>query len=330
MSAKKLYIKVMSVKHQDFLFSAKYDINTLGYKMYVSKSEKWYRVYAGTFTDRKEANKALKKIKKYISKNAFIVDLEIKDNDVISENKITQVEYKEKIKKKLHKSIQKDQKPYKSTEKYKKAFETEQIPDTIKINSTKKRIDIVKENKSTHYSKKEKTNNNFYIGLTSGLSKLGINSSASGTTPISIILKESAINYGIEIGYNFNNNIFSSLNYQYTDSEDISFHYLFTSLNYKFDEILSTYPYIGILAGYSQMSWKDIPINSLQGTSSAYSFLGGVQLGSEILINDNIAIYTFYRYLKRKYTTKINTDTSNLQLEHNDEHNLNIGIKYNF
>jgi hypothetical protein len=72
--AKDIYIKVMSV-HQNNLFNALYDIQTLGYPSYTIKYREFQRVYAGPFQNINDASIALDVIQNNLSSDAFIVNL---------------------------------------------------------------------------------------------------------------------------------------------------------------------------------------------------------------------------------------------------------------
>ena len=75
LSAKDNYIQIMSLSDSSNLKGAKSDINKLGYESYIKKRGKWYTVYAGPFKSSKKANNALIRVKKNISKGAFLTKI---------------------------------------------------------------------------------------------------------------------------------------------------------------------------------------------------------------------------------------------------------------
>ena len=77
LSAKSIYVQVMSVSQDSNLFNISYRLNELGYKMNISEKNGLYKVYSGPFDDRWSANLALKDIKKNIASDAYIVELNI-------------------------------------------------------------------------------------------------------------------------------------------------------------------------------------------------------------------------------------------------------------
>lgn len=211
LSAQKLYIKVMSVSHSDFLFSAEYDIHELGYKMYYSKKEKLYRVYVGVFNNREEATKALVRIRKYINKNAFIVGLEIKNNDVIAEKLVEPVIFKAppKIRQKKPSKVVKKKiivEPIVVTTAPALTMDIIEPTEQVQKVATISELNEPKE-------KSDEAEDTFFIGLNAGFSKMGLNEQTiSGSVPLSVTLEDSALNLGAEFGYCFNKHIFTTIN----------------------------------------------------------------------------------------------------------------------
>ncbi len=139
--------------------------------------------------------------------------------------------------------------------------------------------------------------NSYFIGTTIGLA-------------LNQEMDESGFNSGIELGYIYNKNLFATLNYQYTKLLDANFHNFLSSVNYKLDEIFFVSPYAGLVLGFGNQT-------------SDSSFLLGAQLGFEKSLSEDIDLYTFYRYMSVDYELK-------RDVSHKGEHNINIGLKYNF
>ncbi len=365
LSAKDYYVKVMSISDSSYLNGAKNDIGKLGYKTYISKQGKWYMVHAGPFKDSKEAKQALSRVKKSISKDAFLTKLtvntpkkNIKDKKTAvllapkkEKKKVAQkvtVEDIAPVQKKATASSVKIQEkasvpPVQAKEKKKVAQKVtvedialtqektaspqeqqKALISSVQAEEKKEPItEITQEESTSIQGKKEK---GFYIALAVGQSTVDIEQSGSISTIFE--LEDSGINYGAEVGYYFNNNIFISINYQITDLENITLSSAFTTLNYQLDEIYSISPYIGAIAGYSTRAWEDSQIK----IDDVSSFLGGLQVGSDISLYGDLSLYFYYRYLIMDTTTTI-YDTSSgdsKKIEFSGEQNLNVGIKYNF
>lgn len=320
LSAKNLYIKVMAVSHTDVLFSVQYDLNELGYKMYVTEYENWHRVYTGPFKSQEEANKALVRIRRSISKDAFVVTLNLSEEQAIS----TKAEpmHTQEVKVLNTNAIVQIEEIY--------TPKTEETNTNSNVNTNKIESSVNKTN-SDYRPAQSKSKKNLFVGFTAGVSKLSLNeNNVNGDVPLNFALKDSAINYGAEGGYNFTKNIFMSINYQRTDAEDMAFNDLFSTINYKFNGLEFISPYMGIVAGYGNMTWKNSPIDATTSANSASSFLVGAQLGSEIPIYNDISMVIFYRYLMMDYKTSIKTTTGEKEITHSAEQNINLGIKYNF
>ena len=72
------------------------------------------------------------------------------------------------------------------------------------------------------------------------------------------------------------------MNYQQSVLENVSFAYIFTSLNYKFGEIYGIAPYIGGLVGYNAMTWDNYPIDAVENNDIGFTFNIGAHAGLEI------------------------------------------------
>jgi hypothetical protein len=364
LSAKESFIQVMSISDSSYLNSVKSRINKLGYKTYISKRGKWHRVYAGPFKNNIEASKALSAIKKHVSKDAFLTEIKVaipqkavKKQIAPVQKKVVippvKVQEKKKVAKKVvpEKIVPTKQKttvtPVEKTtpknivpnkeETTVSSIQKEEVVPKVNVQEKKETTqevvsqkDIVPVQQSTK-SKEEQKEKGFYIGLAAGYSILGVTKDdISGNMTLNFELKDSGINYGAEMGYYFNNNVFISINYQKTDLEDVSFNNAFATLNYQFYEIYSFSPYIGAIAGYNMITWETSPIDSATEDGSASSILGGLQIGSDISLYGGVSLYIFYRYLMMDNITNIETATEKTKIEYNSEQNLNMGIKYNF
>lgn len=326
LSAKGLYIKVMSVSHTDSLFSVQYDLNRLGYKMFLTEYKEWNRVYTGPFKNINEANRALVKVKKYVSKGAYITDL------TITNNKITSMQTQQVKVPSVNRELRKEEIKAQPINKSRlNTIATISIEVSVQQVEKSNSNTVSLNSEDIYISTESKKDNSFFIGLTAGFSKIRVNqNNISGNLPLNFVLQNYGINYGVEAGYYINNNIFMTLNYQKTDLKNVSFDNAFGTLDYKFDKICSISPYIGLLGGYGMMTWQNSPIDSVTTTDSSSNFIGGLQVGSDIPISNEISMYIFYRYIMLDYVTNLKTDTAEKKVEYSRDHNFNIGIKYNF
>jgi len=329
--AKEPFIQVMSISDLNNLNSAKSSINKLGYKTYISKKGKWHIIYAGPFRNTKEANKALVAVKKHVSKDAFLTKVQVLKPKKIVKKYITPIQKKVAV---PSVKIQEKKEAVKKVVAVKIVpIKKQPTPSSTPKEDVISEITIQEKTEITPIQRtiEPKEEKGIYIALAAGYSLMGVTKDdISGNVILNYELKDSGINYGAEIGYYFNNNIFISIDYQKTDLEEVSLNNAFTTLNYQFDEIYSFSPYIGAIAGYSTITWEKEPIDFATGKTSASSILGGLQVGSDISLYGGVSLSIFYRYLMMNNITNIETGTGKSKIEHNSEQNLNVGIKYNF
>ena len=276
------------------MFNISYRLNELGYKTFATRYKDWNRIYTGPFKDDKAASVALSRIKKSISKDAFIVHIDKREKKLVTTKQTKQV-----IKNRQNQTSTKHKtktKNYKYTSKVKQ-------------------------------DRREK----IFMAINGGVSSFDVSEKTlSGTLPLDIKLEDSGFNYGLEAGYYFNNNMFMSINYQHSNLDDVSFDYVFASLNYQFYDTSSISPYIGALVGYNVMSWDKYPISSINVDDKASTFNMGLHLGFDVPLGDNFSLYTFYRYIKLDHKTELKTSAGEKEIEHSSEQNFNLGVKILF
>ncbi len=330
LSAKENYIQVMSISDPNYLHSVKKRINNLGYKTYVKKLGKWNIVYSGPFENTADANKALIRVKKNISKDAFLTKITPKK----SKEKIEPVKKEEKKqavqkvtlediivpKKKATMPVKETNTKALKTQKQKKVI-TPPSPSKQTVEKAEKSII----DKITYVDAKGEKG--FYIALTTGLSLVNIQQ--TGTLPLDIKLDDSGLNISPEIGYYYNDNIFISLNYQYTDLKAVTLNSILGTINYQLDEFYSISPFLGLIAGYSTREWEKDPVSSSVDFPAVSSFVGGIQAGSEIEF-DYLTLYLYYRYLFMDTTTELYDSARSNKIEYGNEESFNLGVKYNF
>lgn len=354
--AKESYIQVMSISDLNYLNGVKNKINNLGYKTYINKRGKWHIVYAGPFKNSKKANKALSRVKKSISKDAFLTKITatatkktIKKQTPSAKKKTAVPSQQKKETKKVAErvlledilpvkekapiaSIQVEEKKkviLKSTlPAQKKVLEKEMLPVQEILVQTEKKETVTERLQEENILVQPKKEKGFYIGLAAGISMVDVEQ--SGSEPVILELEDSGMNYSAEIGYYFNNNIFISINYQKTDLEKVSLSSVFTTLNYQLDDVYSISPYVGAIVGYSKRTWEESP--TLLTIDTVSSLLGGLQIGSDIALYDDLSLYFYYRYLIMDTTSVIYDITPGEKkiIEYSNEQDLNMGIKYNF
>lgn len=140
-------------------------------------------------------------------------------------------------------------------------------------------------------------------------------------------LDENGYLYDLAIGYRFNNNIFTTLNYQYTKLNEIDFDEYYVTLNYQFDYKFN--PYIGALVGKSFLHWNKDPLNSSQNIDWASgSFMYGVQAGLQYGISDKISFIPKLMYIRTDHGTNLILAPAQSFIEYDDQVKLLFGLRY--
>ena len=171
----------------------------------------------------------------------------------------------------------------------------------------------------------------FFVGLSLGLSMFKVeDKDLVGEIVLDTYPMNAGYTYGAEVGYFFINDVFITLNYQHSALENVYFDSMYTSLNYKFNNLRVVYPYIGIIGGYNIMEWTTYPVDTIKKQENSSSFFMGFQLGNDIPITNNINVSIFYKYLKLSNETEIDILPDKKVIKHNSEQNINIAIRYNF
>jgi len=245
-----------------------------------------------------ELKETIRQQELYIENMDDVEEVQENDSGVTIDNKTKKIIASKKVKK-LKPTIKKDV-PLKDEDVGEEIIlEDMKFDDEDEVVNTEAEpesdLEVIEDSKVIE--KKKHLFNSYFLSIESGVA---MDSS----------FENSGSDIGAEIGYYFNKNIFMTLNYQLTNLLDANFHYMATSLNYKFDKIWSMSPYVGVLAGLgSQYSAGD-------------SVLIGSQIGLEINLVSTLDIYTDYKYMK--------VDFSSSTVVHDGEHDINIGLRYHF
>jgi len=306
LGANSLYIKVASLTKSDALFAMQYELQEIGFKTYITEYNGWFRVYTGPFKSKYDAKLALKKIQKEISRDAYVTEIEFKDNKLVStpllkENEKVAQEATPSTPVAITTSV-----VYTQTSKQKRNPQVE----------TEKKL------------RKEDLKSDFFIAISIGAAKYDINQ--NGTLPLDILMRSYGPSYGFEAGYYITKYTFMTLNYQRTDLRHSYFDAGFATLNYQFDKLGTLSPYAGLVVGTSKINWKRTPVSGASAPKSLYSAVGGFQVGGDIEIYGGLSTYMYYRYMMMDFNTLVSEGTSSSEIEHKAQEDFNLGLKYRF
>ena len=137
------------------------------------------------------------------------------------------------------------------------------------------------------------------------------------------------IGMGLEIGYKYNKNYFTTLNYQELNFVDTSFVDYFITMNYQFNNIRYK-PFIGAIVGRSNMKWDKYPIVATIIDDKVSDTFAGLQAGVEHPINKKVSFMITYQHLEIDHITYLNTPSAKSKIINDNLKNLLLGIRYLF
>jgi len=141
-------------------------------------------------------------------------------------------------------------------------------------------------------------------------------------------LDDSATLFEAGLGYYFMPNIFVTASYQRSTLDIVHLNNYFASISYQLSDIFLK-PYIGILAGYSQLEWDKRPYRWLPDEKFISGFaMYGVQAGVEYDITENLSVIGKYQYIKHSHSMDILRGRN--IIDHNSAQNFLLGVRYAF
>jgi len=142
-------------------------------------------------------------------------------------------------------------------------------------------------------------------------------------------LKDKSTTGEIGMGYSINPDYSIETAYQRMNLTIANINNLNVAFNRYFTSGGTISPYIGIVAGFSSLTWsrKPHPIFVSSNLTSSSPMFGG-QLGSDIKLTDNFFITAKYQYMY--VNQKIDIQINKAGIQHSDMQNLMLGVKYAF
>ena len=213
--------------------------------------------------------------------------------------------------------------------KYTKKIETKEINKKKEI---KKIIKTVKKEEFVQdaFTKKDILPSKFFLAGSLAYSKLNISTSIPDNDLNKKGLDNTGFTYDLGIGYQYNNNIFTTVNIARTSLDIVDITNLYLTVNYQFNHAVHK-PYIGFIYGYNDVKWRELPIKSSSYNPSHIKERGplyGLQAGASQKINNHISVFTQYQFIKLEDDVYVLNNGTGLQ--HNLKNNFLIGFKYQF
>jgi len=323
LEAKEIYIKVAAVNSRGLLFNISYDLKSYGYKMHVNEKGIWYHAYSGPFYSLIEAENALFNIKKYVSKRAFIIGNHKEEVDEeIGETELFEDELQEDDLQNAE-ELTEDISDMPVENELEKVVEVkEKIMPPVKTV-----IKIIKNKEKPLVEEK----NDFFVAFTMGLSKYNITiENVVGNIVLDNSPRDGGTSYGLELGYYFYKNLFTTLNYQLSSLENVTFSNVYATMNYKIKKMNGLNLHVGALLGYSSMRWNNLPLNATLNQVNSFSYMIGLQVGHNIEVSENFEIYLQYKIVNMRHAASVNQSPNFTKITHTGEQNINIGVRYSF
>jgi len=164
-----------------------------------------------------------------------------------------------------------------------------------------------------------------FVGLSTGY--VYADNEKDGSIEPDYKLDNSAMSYGVELGYRASENIFYTMNYSKYYFESRSFDNYYLSANYLFDLGKDKFSlYVGAIGGWGSILWRDDPINSIETSEKrSENYLVGAQVGFEYTIKEDLFLYYTYIYSYSPQDTLLYETTT---ISDSHRHNGVIGFRY--
>lgn len=179
-------------------------------------------------------------------------------------------------------------------------------------------------------NKKIEQKNNFHVGISVGYSTAA--STLSGDeTKIETKPETAGLSYLVNGGYTFDNGIDWSLAYMLASTGDLSYTNIYTSLNYQFDNFDNFVPYVGLIVGYSSLTWDISPTTNPERPDST-SAMYGLQAGFSYPLSDSMFLTSSYLASMMDHKANIldDSDATVASIEHGLMHTVLFGVEFQF
>ncbi len=199
-----------------------------------------------------------------------------------------------------------------------------------KIVKTNKELQSYKKTKKVaQTTQSSKNDKKYFVGFAFGYSSAPVSNSGQ----IDLFLpKEQGISYDLSIGLHLKESFVLSAGYLRVDTKDVLFDNYYTSISYKFTPFNNFTPYVGVLGGYSQLTWNRNPLDNstTNASNKSDSFFGGTQVGGIYDGYEIVSLYVNYQCLFLNHATTVKTATQSSELKHKTLHNIQVGVRYSF
>jgi hypothetical protein len=172
---------------------------------------------------------------------------------------------------------------------------------------------------------------NFFIYASGGTATADVKDAIdSGVTLLPKMLGTDSTIGEVGVGYRYTENIFVTGFAQAIYLDEVDILNFDASINYRFADF-PIMPYVGLVAGYSQLTWQNTPVNTtgkqVEKKLDADHATFGAQAGAEFEMTDNFTLFGKYQIMTHDHLMEI-FDTSTI--EHINIQSLQGGVRYEF
>jgi hypothetical protein len=133
----------------------------------------------------------------------------------------------------------------------------------------------------------------------------------------------------INLGYEFNDNVFATLDFTNADADDTEVKNLTAAANYRFPIGSGAASfYLGVIGGYSELEWQEAPLVTSEARPESEKWFLGGQLGFDYRFGSNWSATAKYQYHGTEHGANITTPSGSSKITHDNYQYLLLGLRY--
>jgi len=176
-----------------------------------------------------------------------------------------------------------------------------------------------------------KEDNNYFVTLGLSYNNATSNHIVRKGNVIAYIPNENFFGYALDLGYEFDNGVFTSLGFAQIINNDIIMSNIYLTLNYKFKTYFNLSPYMGLVVGNSYLTWNTPPITDITYFDDrSTSGFTGIQFGVSYPIYKQISLSLGYRLIVMDHMSRLEVKDDRSDIQHKRVDNILFGLQYNF
>ena len=144
-------------------------------------------------------------------------------------------------------------------------------------------------------------------------------------------LSTQGLNFNLGLGYKYDNDIIFKAGYQRVMFSDIHLDNLYVGTGLELDELAGFTPYLGLLLGYSQLTWDKDPVsNVIKVDTRSNSNMLGLELGATYPMTESFSLEIMYQLTNVDHKARVVKSGAMSDIEHTLVNNIYFGLRYSF